>query len=194
MALRLKNFLNHDGRYVGVDIHAPSIKWCVKNIHSRHDNFRFARVDVGNAVFNPQGEPVTEFRFPYNDGTFDVILVKSVFTHMRAAEVDHYLGEIARLLNHRGRCLATFFLLNEKQSELQQRGANQIDFEFGDDASRYAYKHSPESAVAHRESSVMELLAKHGLMLMRPVLYGTWSGLREGLSFQDMLLIQRRPV
>jgi SAM-dependent methyltransferase len=193
MALQLRNFLNHNGRYVGVDIHAPSIKWCVKNFSSRHDNFQFALVDVGNAVFNPDGEPATEFRFPYDDGTFDVLLVKSVFTHMRAAEVDHYLSEVRRLLNRRGRCLATFFLLNEEQSVLQEQGLNQIDFDFGDDVSRYAYKHSPESAVAHRESFVLELLAKHGLMLMQPVLYGTWSGLREGLSFQDMLLIQRRP-
>lgn len=193
MALQLNNFLNRDGRYVGVDIHGPSIKWCVKNISSRHDNFAFARVDVRNSVFNPRGEPADKFHFPYAEGTFDVILVKSVFTHMRAPEIDKYLSEIARLLKTGGRCLATFFLLNQEQAELKERGLNQIAFDFGHEVSRYAYQNSPESAIAHRESFVMELLAKHKLMLMRPVIYGTWSGLSTGLSFQDMLLIQRRP-
>lgn len=193
MALPLSDFLNREGRYVGVDIHGPSIKWCVKNISSRHDNFEFARVDVRNVIFNPQGKPAAEFRFPYEDNTFDVVLVKSVFTHMRAQEVDRYLSEIARLMTDRGRCLATFFLLNQEQAELKQQGLNQISFDFGDDVSRYAYQHSPESAIAHRESFVMELLSKHRLTLRRPVMYGTWSGLSNGLSFQDMLLIARRP-
>lgn len=193
MALPLSDFLNRQGRYVGVDIHGPSIKWCVKNISSRHDNFEFARVDVRNVIFNPQGKPAAEFRFPYEDNTFDVVLVKSVFTHMRAQEVDRYLSEIARLMTDRGRCLATFFLLNQEQAELKHQGRNQISFDFGDDVSRYAYQHSPESAIAHRESFVMELLSKHRLTLRRPVMYGTWSGLSNGLSFQDMLLIARRP-
>ena len=193
MALQLARFLDREGRYAGVDIHHPSIKWCVKNISSRHNNFEFARVDVRNAVFNPRGTPAAEFHFPYEDHTFDVVLVKSVFTHMRAPEIDNYFGEIARLLKDQGRCLATFFLLNNEQAELKQRGRNQISFDFGDDVSRYAYQNSPESAIAHRESFVRELMAKHRLTLMRPVMYGTWSGLRDGMSFQDMLLIQRRP-
>lgn len=192
MALQLNHFLNQKGRYVGVDIHDPSIKWCVKNIAAHHDNFEFARVNVRNAIFNPQGKPAAEICFPYEDNTFDVVLVKSVFTHMRAPEIDKYLSEIARLMTDRGRCLATFFLLNQEQAELKQQGLNQIRFDYGDDVSHYAYQNSPESAIAYRESYVMELLAKHRLMLMRPVMYGTWSGLSDGLSFQDMLLIQRR--
>jgi len=191
MALQLESYLNADGRYAGVDIHAPSIRWCTKNISARHPNFQFARVNASNSVFNPTGEPATEFRFPFPDKTFDVILAKSVFTHMRIAEIDNYLGEIARLLTDGGRCLATFFLLNEKQNELKQQGLNQLRFEFGGDASRYVYQNSPESAIAHREELVIPLLRKHNLALVRPVIYGTWSGLREGLSFQDMLLIQK---
>jgi SAM-dependent methyltransferase len=191
MALQLESYLNGEGRYVGVDIHEPSIRWCVQNISARHQNFQFARVNAANSVFNPTGELATEFKFPFHDNMFDVILVKSVFTHMRIAEIDNYLREIARLLGDGGRCLATFFLLNEKQNELKQHGLNQLHFEFGDETSRYVYRNSPESAIAHREDLVMRLLQKHNLTLVLPVIYGTWSGLREGASFQDMLLIQK---
>lgn len=191
MALRLKDFLSAEGRYVGVDLHASSIDWCAKNISSRHPQFRFDRADVCNSVFNPKGLPASEYRFPYDDMSFDVILLKSVFTHMRIGDIDSYLGEIARLLKRRGRCLATLFLLTEKQDELKQQGLNQIAFDFGGDTSRYAYQNSPESAIAHREHSILKLVAKHNLTLERPVIYGTWSGLHEGLSFQDMLSIRR---
>jgi ubiquinone/menaquinone biosynthesis C-methylase UbiE len=191
MALQLENYLNAEGRYTGVDIHAPSIRWCVKHISARHPNFQFARVNASNSVFNPNGEPATEFRFPFPDKMFDVILVKSVFTHMRLEEIDNYLSEIARLLKDGGRCLATFFLLNEKQGELKQQGLNQLHFEFGDDISRYVYKHSPESAIAHREDLVVQSMREHNLVLVHPVLYGTWSGSRDGASFQDMLLIEK---
>jgi hypothetical protein len=34
-------------------------------------------------------------------------------------------------------------------------------------------------------------LRRHGLSLKRPVAYGNWSGLREGLSFQDLLVVEK---
>ncbi|HEU4508752.1 MAG TPA: class I SAM-dependent methyltransferase, partial [Pyrinomonadaceae bacterium] len=40
MALQLKDYLNDRGRYVGLDIHGSSIRWCQKKI--RNPNFEFA--------------------------------------------------------------------------------------------------------------------------------------------------------
>lgn len=190
MALPLTDFLSHDGRYVGIDIDQPCINWCHKNIAASYDNFEFARID-GESWADASQPGSKALRFPYGDGTFDMILLKSVFTHMRPAEVDNYLGEVARLLSARGRCLATFFLLNQPQAERQTRGLNQIDFDFGDEIFRYRFQNSPESAAAHDERLIMELLAKHKLALAQPAMYGTWSGFVEGLSFQDLLLVQR---
>ena len=192
MALHLKNYLDEKGSYTGVDIHRPSIKWCQKNIGRRHSNFQFAHIDVRNQTFNPQGlHRAEEYRFPYDDGAFDVILLKSVFTHMRPAEVDNYLAEVARLLNANGRCLATFFLLNKEQAGLASEGRSSLPFEFGEGVWRYRYEHSPESAVAYDESFVMESLEKHGLVV-KQLAYGTWSGRKDALSYQDILLVEKR--
>lgn len=187
MALTLRDFMNDNGRYVGVDIHKPSINWCCRNIQPEHHNFEFVHLAASQRRTAP-------FRLPFPDHAFDVILVKSVFTHLRSEEAEVYLSEIARLLSERGRCLATFFLLNEQQDELKKRGLNQIAFEYGDETSGYSYKNSPESAVAFRERFVMGSLEKYELSLRQPVIDGTWSGLSEGLSFQDMLLIKRSAV
>ena len=192
MALHLKEYLDESGSYVGVDIHGPSIRWCQKRIGSRHNNFQFAHIDVRNFAFNPAAKHEAEsYQFPYDSQSFDLILLKSVFTHMRPAEVDNYVREVARLLKMKGRCLATFFLLNDEQAMLAREGKNALNFDYGEGVWRYRYEHSPESAVAYDESYVMELLEKHGLSLKAPIYYGHWSGRKDGLSFQDILLLER---
>jgi ubiquinone/menaquinone biosynthesis C-methylase UbiE len=191
IALQLKDYLDQNGSLVGVDIHRPSINWCRKKIGTRHSNFQFARIDVRNQVYNPHGaEPADTYQFPFADRSFDVILVKSVFTHMRPCEVGNYLREVARMMKMTGRCLATFFLLNEEQERLARKGANTLAFKYGEGVWRYVYEQSPESAVAYDESFVMQLLEKHGLRL-KELFYGHWSGRKDGLSYQDILLIEK---
>ena len=188
MALHLKNYLDQNGGYVGVDIHRPSIDWCQQKIAQRHTNFQFAHIDVRNLAYNPNAAQRAEaYQFPFADRSFDLILLKSVFTHMRPPEVSNYLSEVARLLKSDGRCLATFFLLNEEQARL----ANDLAFNYGEGEWRYVHEHSPESAVAYDESFVMQLLEKYGLAVEKKI-YGSWSGREDGLSYQDMLLLSHR--
>jgi SAM-dependent methyltransferase len=192
MALQLRDYLDAGGRYTGLDIHAPSIEWCRRHIARAHPNFEFARIDVRSDAYNPGGRHAAEeYAFPYEGGSFDAVLLKSVFTHLRPGAVENYLKEVARLLSPGGRALATFFLLNGRQEALRREGLNRIDFKYGEGVWRHAYRESPESAVAYREEFVLGLLERHGLALKRPALYGGWSGFREGLSFQDMLLLER---
>ncbi len=107
------------------------------------------------------------YRFPFEDRSFDLILLKSVFTHMRPLEVSNYVSEVARLMKNDGRCLATFFLLNDEQAALARKGANDLAFNYGEGEWRYVRQDSPESAVAYDESFVMQLLEKYGLAVRR---------------------------
>jgi ubiquinone/menaquinone biosynthesis C-methylase UbiE len=191
MALSLKVYLNSDGHYTGIEIHQPSIKWCQKNIGTQRSNFQFLHTDILNAAYNPNGKHRGEvYELPFEAQSFDLILFKSVFTHLPPAEVDNYLREVARLLNSKGRCLATFFLLNETQEELDKEGKSALRFNYGQDVWRYVYEHSPESAAAYRESFVMDLLLKHRLVVTG-IHYGRWTGRSDGLSFQDIIVIEK---
>ena len=192
MALHLKSVLDSGGRYVGVDVHTASIDWCRRHISPAHANFTFEHIDVANRAYNPRGRSAEDFSFEFADESFDVILLKSVFTHMRPPDVDAYLGEIKRLLAPGGRCLATFFLLNERQKELAARGRNTPRFDFGEGVWRYARASSPESAVAHDESNVMRFMQTHALKLSEPIAYGTWTGAHDGLSYQDLIVFERQ--
>jgi len=192
MALYLQDYLDKQGSYVGVDLHRRSIQWCRRNIESTHQNFQFAHIDIKNPAYNPHGKQSGEnFEFPFDSGSFDVVLLKSVFTHTKPAELDNYLREIARLLKKdQGRCLATFFLLNEEQRALDVEGRNGLQFSFGTNEWRHVYEHSPESACAFEEGHLLGLLQKHGLRLKDKAYYGQWSGRKDGLSFQDVLIIE----
>jgi len=192
MALELIEYLDTTGKYVGIDIHKGSIMWCQRKISRKHQNFTFVHIDVRNRAYNPKGKQLAEhYTSPFEDGAFDVILLKSVFTHMRPDEVDNYLKEICRLLSDKGRCLATFFLLNQEQEKHSEDGSSELSFSFGDETWRYMYKNRPEAAVAYREDYVLKLLSKNGLRLDQgeSIRYGTWSGKPTGLSYQDILLI-----
>jgi ubiquinone/menaquinone biosynthesis C-methylase UbiE len=192
MALYLKDYLDESGTYAGTDLHEPSIDWCAKHISRRHANFQFKHLDVQSLAYNPKGKHKAEdFTLPYESGSFDVILLKSVFTHLRPAEVENYLKEVSRLLKQNGRCLATFFLSNEEQQQLAAKGLNALKVNFGNEQWRYVYEHSPESARAYDEGFVLSLLTKQNLTLQAPVHYGHWSGRKDGLSFQDMLVVKR---
>ena len=188
MALHLKTYLDENGSYVGVDIHRPSINWCRKKIARRYKNFHFEHIDVRNLAYNPNGaQPAEAYRFPFADRSFDLILLKSVFTHMRPPDVSNYLSEVSRLLKDDGRCLATFFLLNEAQAALE----NDLAFNYGEGEWRYVHEHSPESAIAYEETFVMHLIEKCGLAVEKKI-YGSWSGREDGLSYQDILLLRHR--
>lgn len=192
VALHLKNYLDENGSYVGVDIHRPSINWCQKKIARRYKNFHFEHIDVRNLTYNPSGaQPAEAYGFPFADRSFDLILLKSVFTHMRPPDVSNYLNEVSRLLKGEGRCLATFFLLNDQQAALAKEGANDLAFNYGEGEWRYVHEHSPESAIAYDETFVMQLLEKYGLAIEKKI-YGSWSGREDGLSYQDILLLRHR--
>jgi cyclopropane fatty-acyl-phospholipid synthase-like methyltransferase len=192
MAIYLREYLDKNGGYVGVDIHKPSIRWCQKRISTEHDNIRFMHIDVRNHTYNPRGVYRAEdYRFSNEAHSFNVVLLKSVFTHMRPAEIRNYMREVARLLKCDGRCLMTCFLLNEEQKRLAEEGRNKLDFRFGGGEWFYVYEHSPESAVAYEESYVLDLIKKCDLRLKEPIYYGRWTGKRTGLSFQDILVLER---
>jgi hypothetical protein len=50
----------------------------------------------------------------------------------------------------------------------------------------------PEAAVAYEEDRIFHLYDKHELVISEPVHYGTWSGLADGMSYQDIIVAARR--
>lgn len=184
VALQLTEYFQ-EGSYVGIDIQQEAIAWCSKHVTGA--GMSFQRADLRSMRYNPDGSAAaSEYHFPFSDESFDVVLLKSVFTHVTPPGVGNYLREIARMLTTDGRCLATFFLLADGGHV-----ASPFNFQYGDDDFRYVSEESPEEVCAHNEGRVRDMIHDAGLGIDGPIRYGTWSGRSEGLSFQDIAVLTR---
>lgn len=193
MAMPLTGYLNHKGRYAGFDVSREAIGWCTENISGLYPNFDFTVVDIQTGRYNPNGKyKASEFCFPYADGSFDVVLLASVFTHMLPPDVERYINEIVRVLKPGGRSLITFFLLNDESSALSKEGKGVIKFEHQMQGCRTANVGKPEAAIAYPEVFVTDLYRKCGLEIQEPLHYGRWCGRSNGMSGQDVVIAVNR--
>ncbi|RME78454.1 MAG: class I SAM-dependent methyltransferase [Chloroflexi bacterium] len=193
IALPLTGYLQPPGGYTGMDVVARAVAWCQQHISPRFPHFRFIHMDLFNQRYNPAGQLLSrEYVFPFEASRFDFIFLTSVFTHMLPDDVNHYMEEISRLLKPGGRALITAFLLNETQQKLAQAGQCDIDFRFDVGGCFVRDRQLPEAAVAYEEPVFMEMLTRAGLKLRQSVAYGSWSGRGDGVSYQDILVVERR--
>lgn len=192
-ALPLTRYLDQRGSYDGFDIVPVGIEWCRANVTPRFPNFRFAHADIFNTLYNPQGcVRAAEFRFPYADASFDFAVATSVFTHMLSPEFEHYVAETARVLAPGGRLLASFLLLDEEAERGIAGGRSMVSPTHAIGPCRVARADVPEAAVAYPVEHVREVCRRHGLDVIEPAHFGSWSGRVGGLSTQDILVVERR--
>ena len=183
MAVPLLGYLS--SRYEGFDVYPSGIRWCQKHITQGYPRFRFELADMKNDLYNPNGRHnAYEYRFPYDDASFDFVISTSVFTHLLPADVHNYLNEVGRVLRKGGTCFATFFLLDEPQPASDSA---QLDFRIKRNGYRSISADTPEVAVAYEMTDIDQALASAGLTL-RSFHRGSWSGYEDGTSFQDILI------
>jgi SAM-dependent methyltransferase len=192
MARPLAGFLDPArGSYEGFDVDRKGIGWCRRRYARRHPNFRFQVADLFNRRYHPGGaQRASEYRFPYEDGSFDLVIATSVFTHLLEDEADHYLAESARVLDANGTLFATFFVLDADSRGRIAAGEAGLPFLDAEAHVAVVSEDLPEEAVAYDRGWIEERLAAHGLALstLEP---GTWSGRETGRSFQDLVVARR---
>ena len=189
IAVGLTGFLQ--GRYEGFDIVGSGIEWSQRRITARYPNFRFQRADIYNKRYNRKGRwRASEYRFPYEDESFDFVLLTSVFTHLLPADAENYVGEVGRVRRPGGTCFATFFLLDDGALQRIAEGRSAPSFHVQGDGYRTIRKGHPEVAVAHRLETVAGWFDATGLM-SRTIYPGSWSGRSDGTSYQDIVIARR---
>jgi SAM-dependent methyltransferase len=187
MARPLAGYLSSDGSYDGFDVNRDGIAWCRRR-YRRQPNFRFQVADLFNARYNPHGaQRADEYRFPYDDASFDFVVATSVFTHLLEADATRYVAECGRVLAPGGRLFATFFLLDETTRALIEEGRSGLAFLDVHERVAILDEELPEEAVAYDDEWVFEALRSNGLELsaQHP---GSWSGRDDPVSFQDIVI------
>lgn len=107
-ALALADYLGPGG-YVGLDIDEESIRAC--RAQPTLSKFEFLVADVENEVYNPQGGTSgSEYRFPFEDDSFDFVFLASVYTHLLEDDCANYAKEMMRVLRPGGTAAVSIFL------------------------------------------------------------------------------------
>jgi SAM-dependent methyltransferase len=192
LARPLAGFLSREGSYDGFDADRECIGWCRRR-YARLPHFGFRVADVVDPRRNPGGaHRADEYRFPYDDASFDVVILSDVLTHLLEDAADHHLAEAARVLRPGGRALLTLFLLDDASRAAIAEGLSGLDFLEFDAHVAVVSEDVPEEAVAYDAAWLEERLGAHGLRLA-DVRAGSWSGRQEHTGFAD-LVVARRPA
>jgi len=157
------------GRYLGFDSHGPSIRWAQRYLATTEPRFRFVLTGV-------------EHPWPLPDSDADLVLAKSLFTHLTEEAARHSFSEIARVLKAGGKALVTAFLFEEDRAPdlllPYPRSGSPI---------RWRWKHRPQAIVAYERVFFSELVSAAGLAIevFRP---GFWPR-ADRLHAQDVLVL-----
>jgi SAM-dependent methyltransferase len=186
IAFPLRYVLDETGTYDGFEIVGEKVEFLESTFARAYPNFRFVRAIVRNTHYNPHGE--TE--------RFDVVFAASVFTHMTPENAARYFRESARVLRPGGRCLFSFFLLDNYRPASERPSAfarPDFDFAAGAEADGFAtvFADDPERMTAYRLSLVERLASDAGLRLTREPLPGYWSGgVASWVCAQDLVVLE----
>ncbi len=189
IAVQLTQYLAPEGQYIGFDVGAAGVAWCQHSVAPLHPGFAFVHLNLFHPLYNPAGTiSATHQRWPVPSASIDVVFLTSVFTHLTAAETRHYLREIARVLKPGGRCLGTWFLLDE--ARMPEGADYRLSFAEGEDGAFYdTLTAVPTAAVAYRTDWLRSEVASVGLECT--ILPGHWRAAEGAVSYQDITILRR---
>ncbi|MBK9924016.1 MAG: class I SAM-dependent methyltransferase [Anaerolineales bacterium] len=193
MAIPLTEYLSDQGGYWGFDNRPDVIEWCQDHISAKHKNFHFVHGDVYHERYNPDGKlQAQEFKFPFDDGSFDLIFLISVFTHMLPSDTESYTREISRVLKPGGKCFITYFLITDDPKSLNRSSVSNLDFIHQGKNYRTPNKSNPESAVGYDAKYIEHIYQANNLKIDKFIKYGDWSGRDDYLGSQDIVIAKKK--
>jgi SAM-dependent methyltransferase len=191
LALALAERLGPEGRYEGFDVAPTLVDWCRANLEPVLPNFRFRLVDVAAPSHNPGGAvAASDFRFFYENETFDLAILASVFTHMAAEGIENYVAEAARVPKPSGRCFATLFLFDATAATAVAEATTIFDFRHRLGPCLTFDAERPEEGIACDEGWLFGLLERSGLKVDQ-IRRGDWRAVRSHAISQDIIVARK---
>ena len=181
-----------DGTYDGIDTVPVYVEFC-RSIGLDGHRFRFHHADLYSSFYNPTGSiRPEEFRFPWPDRSFSLVIATSLFTHLSDAAAENYLCEVYRVLEPGGRLFSSFFVLDGWSLHGIEEHNSVPPFHYEVEHGRISTLKNPEFAVAFDCQWLLQVFQSIGWEITA-FERGKWRRpLRAGPSYQD-LVVARRP-
>lgn len=190
----LLEYLRHPGGYFGLDVDGARIADAKARIEARIPNFRFIHADVYNRQYNPEGQAHSSgYVFPFADEMFDVVYAASLFSHLLPDETANYFLQSARVLKRGGKCLFSFFLLDNYRGPGTTSSPDYV-FEHPlekHDGVAVRFREYPDRLIGYTQSTMEQFARTAGLRVVR-VIPGLWNQSTDwAVNEQDMLLLSK---
>jgi SAM-dependent methyltransferase len=179
-------WVQDNGKYLGVDTHIPSIEQC-RATYRDLKNCEFYITQDQNAYYkNPgaSGQQTDGVDWPVANGSQDVLIASSVFTHLQEADSRKYMKKIHEILAPGGIAIITFHVMRDYVNPNKT-----FNFTHKLTPGWYtSYPDCPEIAIGVPFSTVQELIA--GRFEILNWLEGHSTG-GSSPSFQDLFIFKK---
>lgn len=181
--------LDENGSYDGIEIVEHGVSWCNEH-YAKYSNFNFHHSDIYSKYYNEGGKhQAADYKFPFADESMDLVILRSVFTHMLEPGIENYVSEIGRVLRSGGRCFVTGFYLNEDSKRRNDQKMGNWHFAYPHGKCRLWDKEFPEKGVAQDEGWLRSLFSAQNMDLADAT-YGDWCGRKVTLpTIQDAWIL-----
>ncbi len=98
-------------KYIGLDVQQKLIDWLDEAI-APAGNYTFQKIEMHNARYNPSGKRPGRNIIPNEYAEIDLVVARSVFTHMTEADIAACLREFRRVIRPNGRAYVTVNVRN----------------------------------------------------------------------------------
>ncbi|MBI2617521.1 class I SAM-dependent methyltransferase [Candidatus Gottesmanbacteria bacterium] len=198
-ASALASFLKK-GSYTTFEVNKSFVDYLKS--HVKKKNFQFLHRDIYHAYYNPKGQIKAEnFVFPFQNESFDIVFLNSIFTHFRPKEIENYLLEIHRVLKDEALVLSTYFIANNQSLKLDRQGLSSKELRMGKKyLLNYEYRNYwsrdkiiKERIIAVKESWLKNVYKKSGLTIEK-IVWGYWCGrekTEETVHEQDLVIARK---
>ena len=189
IATALAPHLTESGSYEGFDVAAPLLNWCREELQPRLPNFRFhLAAEVHAPSHNPSGtKSAAEFKFPYASGSFDLVILSSVLTHMLPGAIENYLRETARVLRSGASAFISVLLFDEAAANAVNAQTTIFDFRHRVGPCWTFDAEHPEEGIACDETWFFEEVNRVGLRAST-VRRGDWREVRSYMITHDYVV------
>jgi len=99
--------------YTGIDVNQAMIEYLKNEVESHDGRFSFAHWNAKNDMYNPSGERLTKNSALPIKGTFDVIWLFSVFTHLEPSDAILILKLLRQHIRPNGKLFFSAFIDND---------------------------------------------------------------------------------
>jgi SAM-dependent methyltransferase len=186
MARALGAHLGERGSYLGLDVHGPSLDWCAET-WSADPRFRFGHLREPRSPYFAAARRTPAMTLD-GLGGFDLVLAKSLATHLLPLELARLLRRIARALAPDGRLLATAFLFDPAARPATPAFAHRSRR----GRVRWRRRGHPRAAIAYERGLFLGILEGSGLTEVAFV-PGFFPGEVPVPTGQDTIVAARRP-